>query len=294
MNKDSFLVVGLGEILWDMLPDGKKLGGAPTNFAYHAHCLGAQGYVVSCVGNDVLGEEILERIDELELDRSFIAVDNDHPTGTVSIELDKNGSPDYIIHEKVAWDFIPMSNKLLEFAFKVDAVCFGSLCQRSEGSRYTVRQFLKVTKKDCIRIFDINIRQHYYTKEIINSMLDFANVFKLNDEELPLVADLLGITGTEDEILKELENRYSLNLIVLTKGGDGSILFGRGQRSHLNVEDVQIADTVGAGDSFTAAVAVGLLNKKPIEQIHDHANRLAAFVCTQNGATPEVPQELLS
>ena len=293
INKSDFIVVGLGEILWDMLPEGKKLGGAPANFAYHAHSLGAQGYVVSCIGKDALGDEIVEHIDRLELDRRFIAVDTTHPTGTVSVELDENGSPDYVIHEDVAWDFIPLSDELLEFAPKVDAVCFGSLCQRSESSRYTVRQFLKVTKEDCIRIFDINIRQHYYTKEIINSMLDFANVFKLNDEELPLVADLLGITGTEDEILKELENRYSLNLIVLTKGGDGSILFGRGQRSHLNVEDVQIADTVGAGDSFTAAVAVGLLNKKPIEQIHDHANRLAAFVCTQNGATPEVPEELL-
>ncbi|MHC4555085.1 MAG: carbohydrate kinase family protein [Planctomycetota bacterium] len=290
-SKNGFIVAGLGEILWDMLPDGKQLGGAPTNFAYHAHCLGAQGYVVSCIGKDALGDEILECVDKLELNHSFVAVDKDHPTGIVSIELDEKGSPGYIIHENVAWDFIPLSDELLEFASTVDAVCFGSLCQRSEISRNTIREFLKATKEDCIRIFDINIRQHYYSEEIIDSMLEFANVFKLNDEELPLVADLLGITGTEDEILKELENRYSLNLIVLTKGGDGSVLFGCGKRSHLNVENIQIADTVGAGDSFTAAVAVGLLNKKQIEQIHDHANRLAAFVCSQNGATPKVPRK---
>jgi fructokinase len=292
-NKDNFLVVGLGEVLWDILPDGKKFGGAPTNFAYHGHCLGAQGYLVSCVGKDDLGDEILECVDKLELDRKFVSVNNDHPTGTVTVELDDKGAPDYIIHENVAWDFIPSSNELLEFAATVDAVCFGSLCQRSEVSKNTVREFLKATKKDCIRIFDINIRQNYYSKEIIKSMLEFANVFKLNDEELPLVAKLLEITGTEDEILKKLEDRYSLKLIVLTKGGDGSILFGDGQRSRLQVENIKIADTVGAGDSFTAAVAIGLLNNKPIDQIHAHANRLAAFVCTQNGATPKAPEELV-
>ncbi|MHC4257273.1 MAG: carbohydrate kinase family protein [Planctomycetota bacterium] len=292
-NRDNLVVVGLGEILWDMLPEGKKLGGAPANFAYHAHCLGAQGYVVSCIGKDALGDEILDHIDELELNRSFVAVDRNHPTGTVSIELDENGKPDYIIHENVAWDFIPLNDELLKFASNADAVCFGSLCQRSEISRNTVREFLKATKEDCIRIFDINIRQNYYTKEVLESMLEFTNVFKLNDEELPLVAELLEIDGTDVEILKKLESSYGLRLIVLTKGGDGSILYGDGHTSHLNVEDVQIADTVGAGDSFTAAVAIGLLNKKPIDQIHDHANRLAAFVCTQNGATPEVPEELL-
>ncbi len=290
---DDFLVVGLGEVLWDILPDGKKFGGAPTNFAYHGHCLGAQGYLVSCVGKDDLGDEILECVDKLELNRNFVSVNNDHPTGTVTVALDSNGTPDYIIHENVAWDFIPSSNGLLEFAPTVDAVCFGSLCQRSEVSRNTVREFLSSTQEDCIRIFDINIRQHYYSREIIEAMLGFANVFKLNDEELPLVAKLLAITGTEDQILKELESRYSLKLIALTKGGDGSVLFGGGQRSRLEVEDIKIADTVGAGDSFTAAVAISLLNNKTIDQIHAHANRLAAFVCTQNGATPKVPKELL-
>lgn len=291
-NKDEFIVVGLGEILWDMLPGGKKLGGAPANFAYHAHCLGAKGYLVSCVGNDDLGEEILECVDKLELNRDFVSVNNDHPTGTVAIELDDNGTPDYIIHENVAWDFIPSNNEVLEFAQKVDAVCFGSLCQRSQVSRDTVRDFLKSTKEDCIRIFDTNIRQHYYSKDIVETMLELANVFKLNDEELPLVADLLALTGTEEKILQELVNRYSLKLIVLTKGSNGSILFGNDQRSQLEVEKVQIVDTVGTGDAFTAALAVGLLQNRLLHEIHKHANRLAAFVCSQAGATPKLPKEL--
>lgn len=293
INKNKFIVVGLGEVLWDILPDGKKLGGAPTNFAYHANCLGAQGYLVSCVGKDDLGDEILGYVDQLELNRDFVYVNNDHPTGTVTVQLDDKGTPDYIIHENVAWDFVPSNKELFEFASTVDAVCFGSLCQRSEFSRNTVRNFLKATKENCICVFDINIRQLYYSKEIINDMLGFSNVFKLNDEELALVADLLDINGSEDEILEKLANRFSLKMIVLTKGSDGSLLFTDGQESIINPEPVDIADTVGAGDSFTAAVAMGLLCNKTLREIHEHANRLAAFVCSQKGATPRLPKELM-
>ena len=289
LGNKKYSVVGLGEILWDILPDDKKLGGAPANFAYHAHCLGAQGYIVSSVGNDSLGDEILESVDKLDLNRDFVFIDNAHPTGTVSVELDNTGTPNYIIHKDAAWDFITSGNELLNFAPKVDAVCFGSLCQRSQTSRDTVRKFLSSTNDSCLRIFDINIRQDYYSKDIIEAMLEFANVFKLNDEELPLVADLLSMTGSEEQILQELMKRFSLQLIVLTKGGQGSVLFGNDKRSQLEVSDIKIADTVGAGDSFTAAVAMGLLQNKPLEQIHAHANRLASFVCTQNGATPTVP-----
>ena len=290
----TYTIVGLGEILWDMLPAGKQLGGAPANFAYHAQALGAEGVVVSCIGDDDLGREILSQLDGLGLDCQYIAVDKANRTGTVTVKLDANGVPDFTIHENVAWDFIPLSAPLLELAARADAVCFGSLCQRSDVSRDTVRRFLEKTKPDCLRIFDINIRQSYYSKDIIGAMLDTSNVLKLNDDELPLVGELLDIKGSESEILAELAARYELRLIVLTKGADGSRLYGPdGDSESKGVPPEKIADTVGAGDAFTAAVAVGLLNGNGLEQINAHANRVASFVCSQHGATPKLPDDLV-
>ena len=290
----TYTIVGLGEILWDMLPAGKQLGGAPANFAYHAQALGAEGVVVSCIGDDDLGREILSQLDGLGLDCQYIAVDKANRTGTVTVKLDANGVPDFTIHENVAWDFIPLSAPLLELAARADAVCFGSLCQRSDVSRDTVRRFLEKTKPDCLRIFDINIRQSYYSKDIIGAMLDTSNVLKLNDDELPLVGELLDIKGSESEILAELAARYELRLIVLTKGADGSRLYGPdGDSESKGVPPEKIADTVGAGDAFTAAVAVGLLNGNGLEQINAHANRVASFVCSQHGATPKLPDDMV-
>lgn len=290
----EFIVVGLGEVLWDVFSDGKKkFGGAPTNFACLAHCLGARSFLVSSVGNDELGKETIQYIDKLELDRGFVSVDKNHPTGTVTINLDEFGQPDYIIHENAAWDFIPSSPDLLEFASEVDAVCFGSLCQRSKISGETVCEFLKATKPQCIRLFDINIRQSYYSEKIITSMLEFANILKLNDEEMALVAGIFNIIGNETDILNEILKRFQLDLIILTKGINGSLLIEEGQQSYMSVEPIEIVDTVGAGDAFAAAVAMGLLRKSSLRTIHEHANRLAAFVCTQTGATPNIPDELI-
>jgi fructokinase len=221
-------------------------------------------------------------------------VDKAHPTGTVTVKLDEAGVPDFTIHKNVAWDYIPLSDPLLALASRADAVCFGSLCQRSDVSRDTVRRFLENTRPDCLRIFDINIRQSYYSKDIVHAMLETSNVLKLNDDELPLVAELLDIKGAESEILAELVARYQLRLIVLTKGADGSRLYGPdGDSESKGVPPEQIADTVGAGDAFTAAVAVGLLNGNGLEQINAHANRVASFVCSQHGATPNLPDELV-
>jgi len=293
-NEESFTLVGLGEILWDMLPTGKQLGGAPANFAYHAQALGAKGVVVSCIGDDELGKEILSQLGGLGLDCAYIAVDKAHRTGTVTVKLDENGVPDFTIHENVAWDFIPLDSALLELAGRADAVCFGALCQRSDVSRDTVRRFLKETKPDCLRIFDINIRQSYYSKDIVGAMLETSNVLKLNDDELPLVAELLDIKGSESEILAELVARYELRLVVLTKGAEGSRLYGPdGDSECKGIPPEKIADTVGAGDAFTAAVAVGLLKGDGLEQINAHANRVASFVCSQNGATPKLPDDLV-
>ena len=293
-NERKFIVVGLGEILWDLLPDGRQLGGAPANFAYHARALGAQGVVVSCVGNDQLGREILDNVERLGLSHEYISVDKDHPTGTVTVEIDKNGKPDYIIHENVAWDFIPLSSGLLELAARADAVYFGSLCQRSKASSDTVRKFLQAAKPDCLRVFDINLRQSYYSREVIDTMLRLTNVFKLNDEELLLVARLLSIKGPESEILAELIACYNLRLIVLTKGSIGSRLYAPQEDSVCKgFRPAELADTVGAGDAFTAAVTVGFLNNEKLDTINENANRLASFVCSQRGATPKIPHSLI-
>jgi fructokinase len=281
------LVVGLGEILWDLLPDGKQLGGAPANFAYHTQSLGARGVVASCVGDDELGRLIVARLVELGLDIQHVAVDERHPTGTVSVELDAGGKPRYTIHKNVAWDFIPSTPALLDLAARADAVCYGSLCQRSEVSRRTVRAFLESTRPDCLRVFDINLRQSFYGPEIVDAMLSLSNVMKLNDEELPVVARLLSISGTEPDILRALGDRYGLRLIALTKGACGSLLWTPGATSsHPGIRPPRIVDTVGAGDAFTAALAMGLLRGNLLDQINADANRLASYVCSQPGATP--------
>jgi len=291
-DRGDFVIVGLGEILWDMLPTGKQLGGAPANFAYHAQALGGRGIVVSCIGNDELGEEIMGWLKELKLERSYVSVDENHPTGTVTVELDERGRPNYTIHENVAWDYINSNPRLLELAAQADAVCYGSLCQRSEVSRNTVRDFLGATKADCLRVFDINLRQSYFNKEIIHTMLNLSIVLKLNDEELSVVADLLDLGGSETDMLSELTDMYKLRMIALTRGAKGSVLYAQGKDSNCHGFAAKVADTVGAGDSFTAAMTLGLLYRKELDWINEYSNRVAGFVCSQSGATPKLPDSL--
>ena len=295
--RKSPVVVGVGEVLWDMFPEGKQFGGAPANFAYHARMLGADAHVVSCVGADNLGNEILRRLESLGLSRKYVAVDPDHPTGTVSVKVDNHGKPQYVIHEGVAWDYIPTMPGLVELAKRSNAVCFGSLAQRSPDSRTTIRDLLAQTPDECLRIFDINFRQHYYDAETVAVGLEAANVLKLNDEELPEVARLLDLAGkgndvNEDDVLASLLDQCGLKLIALTRGSHGSTLIGPQQRSDHPATPTEIVDTVGAGDSFTAAVTMGLLHDLPLETINERANQVAAFVCSQAGATPEMPEQL--
>ena len=289
---NRFCLVGLGEVLWDMLPSGPQLGGAPANFAYHAAALGGEGAVASCVGSDELGRAILARLDSLGLDRTAVAIDAAHPTGTVTVELDEAGRPQYTIHENVAWDFISFSDSLVHLAARADAVCFGSLAQRSPGSRQTIEEFLDHTLKACLRIFDINLRQSFYSRQVLEGSLERCDVVKLNDEELPVVAGLLDLGGDEHDALAALLKRYPLRLAVLTKGSAGSVLLSPRGRSQMDGQQVRVVDTVGAGDAFTAAVAMGLLEGADLAMLHRRACRLAAYVCTQAGATPPVPEEL--
>lgn len=291
--ENPYTLVGIGELLWDMLPSGKQLGGAPANFAYHANIQGSKGIIASCIGNDEPGKEILAKLKSLNLTCDYVETRSEYPTGTVSVEVNENGKPSYIIHENVAWDYIPHSNELIRLASKADAVCYGSLVQRSKDSQETVSSFLSATAESCIRIFDINIRQNFYNKEIIHNSLSLATVLKINNEELPLLAEIYDLSGSEKELMTALLEKYRLDLVALTKGEKGSILLSPVDICEYPAVGTEIADTVGAGDSFTATMALGLLKGYGIDKISKNASKVAAYVCSQNGAMPEMPMELL-
>jgi len=284
---NNYQVAGIGELLWDCLPSGMQLGGAPCNFAYHAMQRGCACVVISAIGKDDLGNKISETLRVKGLSTDFIQ-EKDVPTSTVTVTLDENGQPNYTIHEHVAWDQISWNANLEVLAKRVDAVCFGSLAQRNEVSCKTIQQFLEATNKNCLRVFDINLRQRYYNQETIEKSLELATVLKLNDEELPIVASMFHLIGTDEELLQQLIRRFDLQLIALTKGCKGSLVMNhKNEKSYMEVPPVIIVDTVGAGDSFTAVLVAGLLQKHDMKTIHENATRVAAFVCTQNGAMPD-------
>ena len=288
----EFRCIGLGEVLWDLLPAGKQLGGAPANFAYHVHALGAQALVVSRVGNDAPGREIISRLRALGLRTDGITVDRSAPTGTVGVALDEHGTPTFTIHENVAWDFLEAGESVLREASQADAVCFGTLAQRHRVSRAAIRAVLQAAPPEALRIFDINLRQHFWSRDLIVESLDLASVFKLNDAELPVVAKLLGLAGDESRLLRQIAERFDLKAIALTKSGEGSSLLLGDKFVSRPGSKLVIADTVGAGDSYTAALALGLLAGHEPERIIDFAHRVADHVCTQPGATPAMPAEL--
>jgi len=285
------LVVALGEILWDLLPAGKQMGGAPANFAFHAQQFGARAITASAVGDDALGREILARLADLGLETAYIAIDPHRPTGVVQVTLDHDRVPSYTIHEGAAWDFLPTTPAILQLMSRADCVCFGSLAQRSEVSRKTILAALDQTRDDCLRIFDINLRQHYYDRQVIEQSLARATVLKVNDQELPTLGVLLQISG---DIPAGVMARFGTRLVAVTRGGAGAVLQSAdGTRvEHSGYPADPMADTIGAGDAFTAALAVGLLHQMPLKQINDVACRVASFVCTQPGATPVLPAEI--
>lgn len=287
------IVVGMGEALWDVLPEGKKIGGAPANFAYHVSQFGLESRVVSAVGADKLGEEILSNFREKKLHCIIETVP--YPTGTVQVELDSNGVPCYDIKEGVAWDNIPFTPELEELAKRTRAVCFGSLAQRSIVSRETINRFLDAMPDDegQLKIFDINLRQSFYTKETICNSMRKCNVLKINDEELVTVSRLFGYPGIDlQDKCWILLAKYGLKMLILTCGVNGSYVFTPGNISFVETPKVQVADTVGAGDSFTAAFVSGILSGLELNQAHKLAVDTSAYVCTQNGAMPLLPESL--
>lgn len=287
------IIVGIGEILWDVFPEGKVLGGAPANFAYHVSQFGLEGFAVSAIGRDELGAEIMQTLSEKQL-KTLIA-ETDYPTGTVQVSLEGKGIPHYEIKEQVAWDHIPFTPALEALASSCRAVCFGSLAQRNEVSRTTILQFLNAVPFDAMKIFDINLRQHFYSKALIEESLKLCNVLKLNEEELVLVAEIFNYTlDSDQEVVRRLMQDFALEIVVLTKGTDGSYVFCVGETSFLPTPLVAVADTVGAGDSFTAAFVASLLKGKSIDQAHQKAVEVSAFVCTQQGAMPVLPTDLIT
>ena len=289
---ENTIVVGMGEALWDVLPEGKKIGGAPANFAYHVSQFGLESRVVSAVGDDKLGMEILENFREKKLSAMVEVVP--YPTGTVQVELDAEGVPCYDIKEGVAWDNIPYTPALEGLAQCTKAVCFGSLAQRSVVSRETINRFLDaMPSEDTWKIFDINLRQGFYTKEILCNSFEKCNVLKINDEELVTVSRMFGYPGIDlQDKCWILLAKYNLKMLILTCGVNGSYVFTPGHVSFVETPKVEVADTVGAGDSFTAAFVSSVLQGLSVTEAHKLAVETSAYVCTQNCAMPVLPQEL--
>jgi fructokinase len=288
-------VVGIGELLWDLLPGGKQLGGAPANFAYHAKALCGSGIPVSCVGTDALGSEAVALLAQHGLSTGYVAINEDRPTGTVSVSLDDAGVPNYTIHEEVAWDFVTETAPLIDLARAADAVCFGSLAQRSPVTRATIHAFLRASRPDCLKVFDINLRQSYYDVEIIRASLDLAHVLKLNDEELPVLQTMLGLAEEESEALTQLREEFSIQVIALTRGAQGAVMVSAEEQVYqAGIPPVHIADTVGAGDAFTASMTVGLLRRHDLARICSDANQRASYVCSQQGAMPPIREMLIA
>lgn len=290
-------ILAFGEILWDILPSGKKCGGAPANFAYHCRQMGADARILSRVGADPLGEELLAFCRQLNLDTRMIGVDRDLPTGTVTVKLNAGGLPVYTIHENVAWDALEAVPEAVAWAADADVLCFGSLAARGEKNRRALAAILDAAKPDALRVLDLNLRNPFCEKENLEFVLSRANVLKLNDEELVRISRMFSLEG---ETLEErisgifhasaLPGSENLRMMIVTCGADGSWLATKTERVFTPGQAVNVVDTVGAGDAFTAAVAMGTLRGRPLPEIGEWATTLAGYVCTQAGATPAIPE----
>jgi fructokinase len=288
----SFKVIGIGEVLWDLLPSGPQLGGAPANFAYHAHALGAHASVVTRVGDDSLGRDIFARFKEFGFPNETVQVDEQTPTGTVTVRLDGEGVPHYTIHDNVAWDRLMVTPSALAAVREANAICFGTLAQRHATARATIQRLVAAAPADAWRVFDINLRQKFFSREIIEQSLRLANVLKLNDSELPVLADLFDLGKSPRHQIEQIAKGFDLRLVALTRGPQGSLLFREGSWSEQAPHPVEVVDTVGAGDAFTAALVMGLLLEMRLDEKHAWAAEIARHVCSHAGATPAIPLQI--
>ena len=287
------VIVGLGEVLWDVYPDAAHFGGAPANFACHAASLGAESLMVSAVGSDDFGDRALSALRERGVAGGHVSRDARHATGRVLVTLNTASQASYEFAADTAWDHLAWSDDLAVLAARCDAVCFGTLGQRSPVSRETIRRFIEATPRTALRVFDVNLRQRFYDAPTLQASLQMASALKLNDEELPIVAELCGIHATTPrEMLIELMSRHDLRLAALTRGPRGSLLLAGSEENECPAPPTTVVDTVGAGDAFTATLVTGFLRGLPLATINRHANAVASFVCSQNGATSPLPEHL--
>ena len=289
--KKKFLVIGIGEILWDLLPSGKMLGGAPTNFAFHANQLGGRGIPVSAVGDDELGNEIFSELNKRNIDSNFIQQIENQKTGVVEITFNE-AEPNYNIIENVAWDNLQITDELLRLFENADAVCFGTLAQRSKNNKVVIDTLLSVTKSSCIKYFDINLRQNYYSYELINHIAQISNIIKLNEDELKVLSNIFDLEGDRLQKCRLIIQQFDLDLVVLTMGNKGSLLVTLNDSSQIKPVINQVVDTIGAGDSFSAAIIIGLLNQLDLKSLNEFASEVSSFVCSCQGATPVLTKRL--
>lgn len=286
----TFNVVGLGEVLWDLLPSGPQLGGAPTNFAYQAGALGANASVITRVGSDILGRQVIQRFGKLGLPPDIVQTDLSRPTGTVSVTLSPNGLAHYAFAEDVAWEYLEATPLALQTVRGAHAVCFGTLGQRSATSRKAIQRLIAAAPVDALRIFDINLRLGFYSREIIEESMHLSNVLKMNDVELDVLTTMFSLQGSERQRIEWLVCTFGLNVVVLTRGPLGSVILQDRQWSEIRPPCVPVTDTVGAGDAFAAALTMGLLCGKNLDETHAMADEMARYVCSQSGGTPPMPE----
>ena len=296
---EPHLILGIGELLWDLLPEGPRLGGAPANFSVMAGRLGSHAAILSRIGRDDLGRKAVDLLDPLPADTEFLQVDPEHETGRGTVVL-KDGQPEFTIHQPAAWDFLELSDEWVRLAERADAICFGSLAQRSLESRQTIQTLAAQTKSDCLRVFDVNLRAPFYSSEVIQESLELASVMKMSDTEVPLVLGLVGLqafnpedgaalrTGAE----KLLDEFPTLRMVAVTRGGNGSLLVTRdGWHEHPGIA-VKVADTIGAGDAFTAAMVTAMLRGGDLAKLNEAGNRWGSWVASQSGAMPDLDERV--
>ncbi len=287
-SQNSPIVVGLGEILWDVFPDEKRPGGAPANVAFQVQQLGGQGVIVSRIGTDSSGDELVTFLESKGLQTSAIQRDPTAPTGRVTVSFNDQNQPEYVIHEGVAWDNLEFHDELSQLMQKAKAVCFGTLAQRCEKSRTSIQQAVQATSPDCLRVYDVNIRQSYYDIAWIEASLKLANIIKLNDEEVELLAPLLGLPSDFQAFSKKLIQKFDLDLVCITRGANGCLLSSQDDVVDVAGERIQVADTVGAGDAFTAGLIVSQLQGKTLKDSGHFANKIGGIVASHRGAMPEL------